>query len=231
MKSPRRRFRRNFFTGLVVIIPVVVTSWVLWFIVRTVDGWLGPWIDRTPWLKDNLPAVAGTALGVAAVVLVVSVVGASANSLFGNAVLSAFDRLMARIPLLKGIYSATKELSTVLFAGRHQAFRKVVVFEYPRKGSWSLGFVTNEITSPQGGVLYNIFLPTTPNPTSGYFLMIPAAGAIQLDISIEEGLKIVISGGAVVSPATREILGDRILSSLGGPASSGGTGTPAERIS
>ena len=108
MKNPFHRFRRAFFTGLVVVIPVGVTAWVLWFIVRTVDGWLGPWISRTPWLKDHIPPAGGTALGVVAVLVGISVVGTLANSIFGNAVLSAFDRLMARIPLLKGIYSATK---------------------------------------------------------------------------------------------------------------------------
>ncbi len=222
MKNPFHRFRRAFFTGLVVVIPVGVTAWVLWFIVRTVDGWLGPWISRTPWLKDHIPPAGGTALGVVAVLVGISVVGTLANSIFGNAVLSAFDRLMARIPLLKGIYSATKELTTVLFAGHHHAFRKVVVFEYPRRRSWSLGFVTNEVVLESGAALYHVFLPTTPNPTSGYFLMIPAEDAIQLDISIEEGLKIVISGGAVVSEATREVIGEKIPIPSSGPASSGG---------
>jgi len=205
-----RSIRRAFLTGLVVVIPVVVTFWVLWFIVRTVDGWLGPGISRTPWLHGHLPQIAGTAIGLVAAVLVISAVGAAANSLFGKAVLSAFDRLVTRIPFLKGIYTATKELTTVLFADQSRAFRKVVLFEYPRRGSWSLGFVTNELNNPGGRALYHIFLPTTPNPTSGYFLLIPVEDAIQLDISIEEGLKMVISGGAVVSPRAREMVLARI---------------------
>jgi uncharacterized membrane protein len=201
-----RGFRRAFLTGLVVIIPVVVTFWVLWVIVRTVDGWLGPWITRTPWLHGHLPQIAGTAIGLVASVLVIGAVGATANSLFGKAVLGAFDRLVARIPFLKGIYTATKELTGVLFADQSRAFRKVVLFEYPRRESWSLGFVTNELNDPGGRALFHVFLPTTPNPTSGYFLLIPVEDAIQLDISIEEGLKMVISGGAVVSPRARELV-------------------------
>jgi len=210
VRTPLRGLRRAFFTGLVVIIPVVVTFWVLWFIVRTVDGWLGPWIARTPWLYGHLPQIAGTAIGLIAAILTISAVGATANSLFGKAVLGAFDRLVARIPFLKGIYSATKELTTVLFADQSRAFRKVVLFEYPRRGSWSLGFVTNELNHPGSAGLYHIFLPTTPNPTSGYFLLIPVEDAIQLDISIEEGLKMVISGGAVVSPRARALVLARI---------------------
>lgn len=200
------RLRRAFLTGLVVLIPVAVTFWVMWLAVRVVDGWISPWIARTPWLKDNLPQAAGTALGFFAVILLITLVGAVANSLFGRAVLGGFDRLVARLPILRGIYSATKELSGVLFADRSQAFRKVILFEYPRKRSYSLGFVTNELPSGEGKGLYHVFLPTTPNPTSGYFLMIPVEDAIQLDISVEEGLKMVISGGAVVSRLGRELI-------------------------
>jgi len=206
MRVAPPRFRRAFLTGLVVLIPVAVTFWVMWFAVRMVDDWISPWIARTPWLKDNLPQAAGTALGFLAVILFISLVGAVANSLFGRAVLGGFDRLVARLPILRGIYSATKELSGVLFADRSQAFRKVILFEYPRKRSYSLGFVTNELPSAQGKGIYHIFLPTTPNPTSGYFLMIPIEDAIQLDISVEEGLKMVVSGGAVVSDAGRSLV-------------------------
>ncbi len=212
MRSPFRGFRRAFLTGLVVIIPVVVTFWVIWIIVRTADGWLGPSIARTPWLHGHLPQIGGTALGLIAAILLISAVGAMANSLFGRAVLGAFDRLVTRIPFLKGIYTATKELTSVLFSAQSRAFRKVVLFEYPRRGSWSLGFVTNELPDSQGGGLYHLFLPTTPNPTSGYFLLIPYEDAIQLDISIEEGLKMVISGGAVVSPRGRELVLEGITS-------------------
>jgi uncharacterized membrane protein len=212
MRLAPPRFRRAFLTGLVVLIPVAVTFWVMWFVVRTVDHWISPWFARTPWLKDNLPSAAGTALGVLVVVLLITFVGAVANSLFGRAVLGGFDRLVARLPLLRGIYSATKELSSVLFADRSRAFRKVVLFEYPRKGSWSLGFVTNELPTGESGGVYNVFLPTTPNPTSGYFLMIPMEDAIQLEISVEEGLKMVVSGGAVVSELGRLLVLEKIYS-------------------
>jgi uncharacterized membrane protein len=221
--TPRLPFRRAFLTGLVVLIPIAVTGWMMLFIFRTVDGWIQPWFARTPWLRDHVPGEAATLLGVLVVVLLVTVVGSLANSLLGRAFLNTFDRVVARIPFLKGVYMATKELTGVLFADRSRAFRKVVVFEYPRRGCWSLGFVTNEYDVVSGEGLYHIFLPTTPNPTSGYFLMIPCKDAIQLEVSIEEGLKMVISGGAVVSTMGRDqilrhVCGDDRLVRVDGPS-------------
>jgi len=204
--------RRAFLTGLLFLTPLVVTGWVLVTLFRTVDNWLQPMLLRAPFLRDRLPEEGITGIGVLAVVLLVLLVGLFASNLIGRAFFGALDRVVRRIPMIKGLYGATKDLSTVLFTDRRAAFRKVVLFEYPRRGSWAIGFVTNEMGAEDGGKIFNIFLPTTPNPTSGYFLMIPADDTTLLDISIEDGIKLVVSGGAVLSRANHDVLVSQLRS-------------------
>jgi uncharacterized membrane protein len=199
--------RRAFLTGLLVLAPLGITAWVFTWIFRSIDGLMRPWLLRAiPQLRGSIPEEGFTGIGFVAAILIVVLVGIFANNLLGRAFFGAIDRVVGRIPWVKGVYSATKEISGVVFTERGQAFRKVVLFEYPRPGLYSLGFVTRESQSDLPHDVYNVFLPTTPNPTSGYFLMVPREDAIPLSISIEDGLKLIVSGGAVISPANRQLI-------------------------
>ncbi len=201
-------FRRAFLTGVVVLAPIFITAWVFISLFQWVDGRMKPYLLQIPFFRDTFGESGVTGLGFLAAMVLVVVVGLFANNLLGRAVLGGFDRVMAKIPWIKGVYKATQEISGVVFGERSAAFRKVVLFEYPRPGIYALGFVTLELSGTEN--MYHVFLPTTPNPTSGFFLMVPSKDAIQLPITIEEGLKLAVSGGAVVSPSSRQHLDEAL---------------------
>ncbi|HEX9641171.1 MAG TPA: DUF502 domain-containing protein [Candidatus Krumholzibacteria bacterium] len=191
-------FRRAFLTGLLVLAPLGLTLWVFVSLFRLIDGWINPLLQKVPILARLLPEGGITGIGFLTALSIVTLVGLFASNLLGRALFGALDAVLAKIPWIKPVYGAAKDLSGVVFGGRSSAFRRVVLFEYPRRGIFSLGFVTREANELPAGYLH-IFLPTTPNPTSGFFLVIPAGDAIQLPISIEDGVKLVVSGGALLS--------------------------------
>lgn len=190
-----KRLRRHFLTGLLSITPLAVTGWIAWRLYLLVDGALRPLLERIPPLQA-LPDVLVTALGAALSMLLIVAVGLVSRNLIGVAFFNLVERLFNRIPIVKGIFTAVKQIAEVVLGDQRQAFQKVVLFEYPRPGAWALGFVTRE--EPAGGLLH-IFLPTTPNPTSGFLLLLPREDVRVLDMSVEEGIRLIISGGAVAS--------------------------------
>lgn len=205
-------FRRAFLTGLLVLAPLGVTAWVFVWLFRTVDDWVRPLLLRIPTVRDSLPEEGIIGLGVLVAVIIVVLVGLFANNLLGRTFFGTLDRLINRIPWIKGVYGATKEISGVVFSERGRAFRQVVLFEYPRRGIYSIGFVTLEPgeDAAHRNDYYHVFLPTSPNPTSGYFLLVPRDDAIQLSMTIEEGLKLIVSGGSVISPRGSETIDEAL---------------------
>ncbi len=207
------RVRRVFFTGLVIILPLVITIWLLRILFDLVHGFSTPIILhilrllRVPLVDD--PAFAGYAaplIGLLATVLVILLVGVLATNLLGRRLVEAFDGLMLRIPLIKGIYGGARQLLDA-FNQKTSSFQRVVVVEYPRPGIYTVGFVTRDAATlqPAGGGKampgYTlVFLPTTPNPTSGWLAVVPESEVIPLDVSVEEGLKMIVSGGLVIPP-------------------------------
>jgi uncharacterized membrane protein len=189
--------RRHFLTGLLTIAPVVVTVWILWRFYLLVDRTIRPWLEKIPGLRlEAIPDFALTLAGVLAFLLLIALVGMFTHNLIGIAFFSLVERVARRIPIIKGIFTATKQISEVFLKDHRTAFEKVVMFEYPRRGIYSLGFVT--FNDPELELL-NVFLPTTPNPTSGYLLMVPRQQAIILPVTVEEGIRLIISGGAVMT--------------------------------
>jgi len=187
--------RRHFLTGLLAVTPLAVTLWILWRFYLLVDRTVRPWLEKIPALSDTYPDFFLTLIGVAAFLLLITLVGIFTRNLIGMALFGLMERGLNRIPIIKGIFAATKQISEVFLQDKRTAFKKVVMFEYPRRGIFSLGFVTND--DPQLA-LVNVFLPTTPNPTSGYLLMVPRDEARVLPLTIEEGIKLIISGGSVL---------------------------------
>lgn len=192
------RLKQHFITGLLTVTPLAITGWILWRFYQVVDNALRPLLERIVFLPDYVPPFVLTMLGVLVSLLLLVLIGLITRTLIGVALFGLFERIINRIPIIKSIFSVTKQISGVLLADNRKAFQHVVIFEYPRKGIWSLGFITHD--DPERDTLH-IFLPTAPNPTSGFLLLVPRADALVLPMTVEEGIRLVISGGSVVERA------------------------------
>ncbi len=193
-KTRSQSLRVIFGRGLVVIVPVVITIWVLQGLFNAVDQIISPVYDRI--LQQHIPG-----LGFVTMVALIFVVGILSRNLFGIALFSFFERLISSIPLARTIYTAMKDLIAAFQTGKKgRSFRHVVLIEYPRPGIWAIGFVTNELTfdhTTSAKELTSVYIPNPPNPTSGMLALIPRSDMKILDISVEDGLKLVLSGGIV----------------------------------
>jgi uncharacterized membrane protein len=192
----RSRLRTYFIAGLLVFLPLAVTFTILAWLFRILDNFLGRVV--TPLYGREIPG-----LGLAATIVVVLVMGALVTNVLGRRLMEGFEALMLRIPLARSIYSATKAISDSIFIKRKAAFQRVVLIQWPRQGIYTVGFVTGDSGTRwiegRGRVL-NVFMVTTPNPTSGFLMFVPEDETIPLDLSVEDALKVVLSGGIVAPP-------------------------------
>jgi uncharacterized membrane protein len=193
------QLRHYLIAGLLVWLPILVTVLIIKFLIDLMDTTLlllPNAIQPETLLGFNIPG-----LGVVLSGVVLLTTGMVVTNLMGRNMVSLWERLLMRIPLVRPIYSAAKQLSETLFSGSGKSFRKVVLVEYPRPGLWTLAFVTGdgveEAIEKTGRDLVNIFVPTTPNPTSGFFLMVPSKDIIELNMSVDAGIKLILSAGAV----------------------------------
>ena len=195
--SPLRRY---LVAGLLVWVPIGVTLLIIKFLVDLMDRTL--LLLPASLQPANLLGFRIPGLGIVLTVVVVLVTGMVVTNLFGRQLIRLGERVLARIPVVRSIYSSVKQLTESLFSSGGKSFRKVVLVEYPRRGMWSLAFQTGngagEISRKTGKEIVNIFIPTTPNPTSGFFLMVPRDEVIELDMSVDQGLKMLLSVGVVV---------------------------------
>ena len=208
------RLRQYFITGLLVWLPVGVTVWVLLWLVGILDSiFLGVLAaveavvpGLTP-LADQLRRIPG--LGVILVAVVVVSTGLFVANMFGQWWLRQWERLMHRIPVVRSIYSSVKQVSDTLFSGSGQAFSKALLIQYPRQGAWTIAFLTGkpggEVARHLDGDYISVYVPTTPNPTSGFFLMVPRADVVELKMSVDEALKYIISMGVVAPPLRKPV--------------------------
>lgn len=187
------RLRRYFLAGLIVFLPVAVTFSVLLWLFRLLDGFLGRLF--TYLIGRPIPG-----LGLVATTVVVIVIGAMATNVLGRRLVDFFERLMLRIPLARSIYSATKSISDSVFVQRKAAFQRAVLIEWPRKGVYTVGFVTGQAQTQHSERIYNVFVVTTPNPTTGFLVLVPEDQVLPLEMSVEDALKLVMSGGIVSPP-------------------------------
>lgn len=195
------RFRRVMLAGLVVLVPATLTVAVLFWMFRTLDGVLGPAITQLT--GREVPG-----LGLLATLLVVFFLGLISRNVFGNRLVGAAEGLVQRIPIARSLYGASKGVLASLVDRPADAFKRVVLFEYPRRGLWSIGFVTGSLrrqaeAAPDADLL-TVFLPTSPNPTSGYLILVPREETTELPFSVEEGIRLVISGGILRPPQWSE---------------------------
>lgn len=193
------RLRGYLIAGLLVWVPLGVTVLVVKFLVDLMDQTL--LLLPAAYRPEALMGFRLPGLGVVLTAIVVLVTGIIVANLFGHKLVMVWEWVLARIPLVRSIYSGVKQVLETLFSGG-KSFRKVVLVEYPRAGAWTLAFVTGDgwqrAQAHTGVPMVNIFVPTTPNPTSGFFLIVPQKDIIELDISVDEGLKMIISAGVVL---------------------------------
>jgi len=192
-----KRFRSAFVTGVLVIIPILVTWWGLVTLYGAVNS-----LQPEHYLGRKIPG-----LGVAITFMTIMVVGFLAQNRVGKGVLNAYEWAMARVPVVSSIQQGVKQLVESLFATDRGTFQQVVLIEYPRRGIWCVAFHTGQsfVAQPGQPPLVNVFLPTTPNPTSGFYLMIPEADVHLLDLSVEEAFKLIMSAG-IVAPDEKRLL-------------------------
>ena len=194
--------RKWLLTGLLVIVPGVITAWVLNWIVSTLDQTLQ--ILPGAWQPDKLLGFHIPGFGVLLTLLILLVVGAVASNFAGRKLVQWGDALVSRIPVVRSIYSSVKQVSDTLFSDGGNAFRKAVLLQWPREGVWTVAFVTGapngEIAAYLRDEFLSVYVPTTPNPTGGYFVMVRRSDCVELDMSVDAALKYIVSMG-VVAPA------------------------------
>lgn len=197
--------RKYFITGLLTLVPIAITAWVLHAVISSMDQTL--LLLPEQWRPEALIGLKIPGFGVVLTVLIIFITGLLTRNFIGNYIVSAWEALLNRIPIVNSIYSSVKQVSDTLFSSSGNAFSKALLIEYPRQGAWTIAFLTGkpsgDVSKHLGDDFISVYVPTTPNPTSGYFLIIPKKDAIELDMSVDTALKYVVSMG-VVAPEVAE---------------------------
>ena len=186
-------------TGLLSILPIALTYWI---VLKLFQFFSNPGAKIVAIIfKDNVPQHIPELAGFILTISFIYLMGLLISNVFGKQIYAWFEKILSRIPFVNTVYRTIKQITSHLSGPERSAFKKVVFIEYPRKGIWTLSMVTGESKNENGEIYFLIFVPTTPNPTSGYLLYIPQKDTRQTDMSIEEGMKIIISGG-ILAPKT-----------------------------
>jgi uncharacterized membrane protein len=211
--------RNSFFTGIVVATPVTVTLWLVYTFISFGDRTVKPLIPRA-YLPEEWLGFAIPGFGLIVAVIVLTMLGALAANILGRTFLGFGERLVARVPFVREVYGTLKQLLESVFAQTQKSFQEVVLVQYPRQGLWALGFLTaparGELAERLGDDYVGVFIPSTPNPTSGFILWTPRAEVTVLDMTVEEGAKLIISAGIVTPEQLRAEKQERELQAAGG---------------
>ncbi len=192
--------KKYFITGLLVLVPLVITVWVLSTLINTLDQSL--LLLPENWRPKAYFGLEIPGLGALLTLLIIFITGVVATNIFGQQLISLWEALLSRVPVVKSIYSSVKQVSDTLFSDSGNAFRKAVLVQYPREGAWTIAFITgapgDDVSKHLKGEFVSVYVPTTPNPTSGFFLMLPKKDIIELEMTVDQALKYIISMGTVV---------------------------------
>ncbi|GAC1406811.1 MAG: DUF502 domain-containing protein [Burkholderiaceae bacterium] len=197
--------RKYFVTGLLILVPLTITLWVVNLIIGTMDQSL--LLLPESWRPEAVVGFHIPGLGTILTLLIIFLTGLATRNFIGKRVVMAWEAVLIRIPVVNAIYSSVKQVSDTLFSSSGNAFRKALLVEYPRKGCWTIAFLTGapggDVRNHLQGDYVSLYVPTTPNPTSGFFLMVPRTDTIELDMTVDAALKYIVSMG-VVSPDSVE---------------------------
>jgi uncharacterized membrane protein len=195
------RLRRYFFTGLVITAPAAITIWATLWIVGSFDGLVKPWLPAV-YNPDTYLPIKIPGFGLVFALAAITMIGALAANLVGRTLIGLWDKLLNRTPVVRSIYKGSKQIFETIFSEKGASFRNVCLVEWPRKDAWSIAFVSREVDGgliglKAGRAMYAIYVSTTPNPTSGYVFFVDQKDVKILDMTVEDGLKLVISMGLV----------------------------------
>lgn len=206
--SGMTRLRNYFLTGFVVCAPLVLTIYIVWSFIGWVDSWVKPYIPAK-YNPDNYLTIQVPGFGLIVALVLITLIGFLTANFIGRAIVAFGERLLNRMPLVRGLYKALKQLFETALSDKNEMFRTVGMVEYPRKGVWSIVFIAadkrseiNEKLDQEGDPLMAVFMPCTPNPTTGFLMYVPRSEVVLLDMSIEDGAKLIVSAG-LVAPETK----------------------------
>ncbi len=202
MKRLRTNLKNYFLTGLLVILPIFITVYVILFLIRGMDAILK--FIPVKYLPDTYLPFHIPGLGLIFVVILVFAVGLLAKNIVGRKIVRLGENIVERIPLVRILYAGVKQLLETIFLKKTDAFKRVALVEYPRRGTYVIGFITGEskgeVQDKTDKNMINVFIPTTPNPTSGFYMLVPDDELVVLNMSVEDAFKLIISGGIVSPP-------------------------------
>lgn len=197
--------RSRFFAGVFVAAPIAITVMIVLWLISVIDNRVKPLIPPV-WNPESYTEFAIPGIGVVVAVILLTLLGAVTTNLLGRSAVVFSDHLLSRIPVVRNIYSLFKQLFDTIQTSNQSSFRDMVLVEYPKKGTWAIGFVTapvkGEIKEKLPDGYMSVFVPTTPNPTSGFYMFVPRGEVIDLDMSVEDGAKMIVSVGMVVPERT-----------------------------
>tara|TARA_Y100000589_G_C27152159_1_gene629392 strand:+ start:142 stop:735 length:594 start_codon:yes stop_codon:yes gene_type:complete len=187
MNHITQKFRSKLFAGLATLLPLYLTFIVIKFLFTKLEEMSGPILKK---INLDIPG-----LGIILTILLVYILGLLVTNFLGKKIFDIGERLVKKVPIVNMIYTTLKQITDTFTKGSMDAFKGAVYIEYPRKGLWTMAFISGESINKDGVSFYHLFVPTTPNPTSGFFLMVPQSDTIKSGMSVENGLKTIISGG------------------------------------
>jgi len=207
------RARAYLLAGILVTAPVAITLYLAWAVVDLIDNSVTKLLPEQ-YNPENYMPFSVPGLGVVIVIVTLTLIGAFTAGVIGRLVIRAGEGALARMPIIRSVYAATKQIMETVLANQSAAFREVVLLEYPRRGIWTLGFISGEthgeLRNLTADDVVNVFVPTTPNPTSGFLLFVPRSELHVLEMTVEEGIKMVVSTGIVTPPERHPAEGRKV---------------------
>ena len=210
--SGMTRLRNYFLTGFIVAAPLAITVYIVWSFIGWIDSWVKPYIP-TAYSPDTYLPFALPGFGLLVAIFVITMIGFLAANIVGRSIVSVGEHLLGRMPLVRGVYKALKQIFETVLSNKSDMFKQVGLVEYPRKGVWSLVFVANEKETEinvkldkEGDPLIAVFMPCTPNPTTGFLMYVYRSEIVLLDMTIEDGAKLIVSAGLVAPEYKRMVV-------------------------
>ena len=187
MNSITQNFRSKLFAGLATLLPLYFTFIVVKFLFISLEETSGPLLKK---LGFNIPG-----LGIILTIILIYILGLLVTNFLGKKIFKLGEKVVKKVPVVNIIYSTLKQITDTFTKGSKDTFKGAIYIQYPRRGLWTMAFISGESTSKEGIAYYHVFVPTTPNPTSGFFLLVPQTDSVKTGMSVEDGLKTIISGG------------------------------------